>query len=506
MPGVRYTTSLEGAAGVRVNEVTPPAVVVGAQQRTPIIVGECVKGPVDEAVLITSVQQFLNVFGGRDAVSGGAFAGAIWRSMLNKTMTAFYAVRAAAAAAVAATADFNETATPVLRVTASSVGAWGNGITVDIATATDGTSTKRDVVVRWRKGEEGSAGGREERFRNLDVTTGNDNTSQVLARVSSDGNELLVTLEKLADGTPDLVTATALTTGADGTIADTDFTGSGRALEAADAVSDAVYRHVGGRSTAAVKTKILALAGAQNAGFWIVGPDDSAVTRADWITEVDAYPRTDRVIFTFSHSLTLDGATAELVEAEPMDWMSNILSQTPINISPATVDAVSLTTGIASLVQTLSVADYDAFADASICAMEFDPDYGFKFVDGFNGLLEDGTARRAITRRQGVDFLIANLAKRAKADVGKPNTRTRRNERAAAYEGFLRANQREEFVVAEGPDGADGFIVDMESLNTQASRALGVQKDLVRVQSIPDGRIIQLVAEIGPTVTFAEEA
>jgi len=507
MPGIRYTTSLDGAAGVRVDEVTPPAVVVGVQQQTPLIVGECVKGPVDEPVLITGVQQFLNVFGGRDTVSGGTFTGLIWRALLNKTMTAFYAVRAAAAAAAAATVELLDGATPVLQVDASSVGAWGNGITVDVVAATDGDANKVDVIARWRKGQEATAGGREERFRNISITAGNDNTAAALAAVSSDGNLLLITLTKLADGVPDPIAAAALTTGSDGSIADTDFTATGRALEVAATVKDAVYRHVSGRSNTAVKAKIVTLAGTANSGDWLIGPDNSAVTAADWITEVNALARSDRFIATFNHPRTLDGATAEIIEAEPMDWMSNILSQTPINISPASVDSVRYTRGIASLVQgNLSDEDYDSLGNASITAMEFDPDYGFKFVEGCNALLEDGTARRRITRRQLTDFILANLAKRAKADTEKPNDQLLRDERAAAYESFLRGLQNERFGVEAQAGGTDGFRVDLESLNTPEQRALGIQKDLVRVKLIPDTRILQLVGEVGSTVTFAEEA
>lgn len=502
MPTIRYTTTTdfsELAAGVFIAEQTPPAVATGASIRTPGIVGECVRGPVDDPIAVTSTQQLLNIFGGRDTVSNGAFTGDVYKALLNKTNGRVVVVRAAAAAATAATATFNDTATPVLQVDASSVGTWGNGVTIDIVAASDGDANKFDLIARWRANESG-AGGQVQRFTNLDISTGINNLA---ARVG-DSNTNLVTLTKLADGRPDDVSGTALTTGSNGTIADTDFTGTGRALDKIATATGVGHVHVAGRSTTAIKTAMASKASASNDRLYLIGPDDETVTLADAITELGTLSRSDRLVYCFNHPLTLDPDTSSAIVTEPMDWMSNALARLDVEFSPAIRDVAEFYGGIIRLsFQDLTDGDYDSAFAAGISALERDVDSGFLWRDGVTTFLPDGTDRNVIPRRRSVDFLLQNIARLAKNDVNKPNTSNSRSRRAAAYRGFLGALQREERIVDRASDGeSDGFIVDLESGNDPAQRALGIQKDIIRVRRIPEQRIINIISEIGTTVTI----
>lgn len=503
MAQVRFTTSTDFSqfsAGVFITEVAPPTVVTGAQIVTPLIIGECVKGPVDKAVRVTTLQRFLNIFGQREIVSGGTFAGDVYKALLNKTTGPFFVVRAAAAAAVAATVNLDDTATPVVQVDANSVGTWGNGVSVTVADATDGDANHFDLVATWRANET-QKGGQTQRFTNLDVSaTGNDN---LLARVEEDDSNLIV-LTKLADGRPDNGTF-ALTTGADGSIADTDFTAAGRAIDVAVNAVGVGHAHVAGRSNSVIKAVMATKAGLDNSKLFLVGPDDETISLATAITEVGALARSDRLIYCFGHIKTLDPDTATKVINEPMDIMSNDLGLLPVELGPGIVEVGRFNVGIAEFAGTaqtsLQDADYDAAFVAGISALENDVDAGFIWRDQVTTFLQDGTDRFVLPRRRQVDFILQNLGRLAKNDVNQSNTPFRRRLRAAAASSFLRSLMNSETIVDFAEDAqSDGFIYDTESGNDPSQKALGIQKDLVRVRRIPESRIINLVSQIGTTV------
>src|SRR5208283_2359494 len=125
--------------------------------------------------------------------------------------------RVAAAAAATASVSLLATATPILKVEASSVGTWANGatgfgITAAVTAATDGNSNHRNVVVTY--------GGKTYTYANIDIsTTGADNTASVVGNDPT--NPVVIT--KLATGVPDVASAANLTGGADGTVAASDF-------------------------------------------------------------------------------------------------------------------------------------------------------------------------------------------------------------------------------------------------------------------------------------------
>lgn len=505
MAGVRTTNTTDFsslAAGVFITEIPPPAVVVGAQQTRSLIVGECVKGPVDKAVEIRSPTQLSNIFGARDIVTGGPFAGHVWRALLNKLSGVLTIVRAAAADAVAATVNLLDTATPVVRVDAANVGSWGNGVSATVSDATDGVADHFDMTVSWRANETG-AGGQTQRFTNLDVSaTGNNNLA---VRVPT-GDSVLVVVSKLADGRPDNGTFPLLT-GSDGTITDTDFTATGRALDVASTAQGIGQRHVAGRSNTVIKTAVATKAGLATTGFWLVGPDDESVAMTAAIADVGTLSRSDRLEYCFGHTLTLDPDTGNLVVQEPMDVKSNNLSRLPVHLGTGISDVGAFNVGIASFADvaqtSLADTDYDVAFVAGITALERDADNGFVWRDQVTTFLQDGTDRFVEPRRRQVDFLLQNVGRLAKQDVNEPNSALARQRRAGAASAFLRSLMKSQIIVDRAEDGkSDGFSYDTESGNDPAQKALGIQKDLMRVRRIPEARIIHLVSEIGTTVTI----
>jgi hypothetical protein len=490
------------AAGVFITDVSPPAVVQGVSAINSVIVGECVKGPVDRAVQIRSVQQLRSIYGGRDIVTGGAYAGHVFRDLLNKTTpSGFWVVRAAADAAAAATLNLLDGATPVVQVDASSVGAWGNGAKVQVTAATDGDPNHFDLIATWRPNEAAS-GGSTQRFTNLDVSaTGNNNLP---TRVGT-GDEVLITVTKLADGVPDVLVATPLTGGTDDTIADTDFTATGRALDVAAGIKRVGQRHVAGRANAVIKGAVATKAGAASEGFWLLGPDDETVTITAALAEVATLARNTRLLYCWGHTKTLDNETGNLIVQEPMAVKSNNLARQPVHLGTGTIEVGGYNGGIADWASAAqsSVADgdYDAMFAAGITALERDADNGWIWRDQVTTFLQDGTDKFMEPRQRQVDFLLQNMAARAKNDINKPNTQLARGLRRTANESFLRGLMGQQLIVAPAEDGiSDGFVYDTESFNDPAQKALGVQKDVVRVRRIPEARIINLVGQIGTTV------
>jgi hypothetical protein len=518
MPAARFLTSDNfGAPGLYIRERVPEGVVAGDQVNDVAVAGVCVRGPVDTPVEVGSPARFTEVFGSRDAGAGGPIVGEVWKFFLNKPFGRVIVVRAAAAAAVKASFTLETAAggggTAVLRVDASSPGLWGNDVQVKVAAASDGVSTKFNLTVRYL--------GKQVVYQNLDINlTGADNTSLVL------GNDVsnLVTLGKLANGRPvnhaptvdgadadgfvnlgETVAAFTSVAGTDGTIADSDFTAANRAIDQIANFRGVGAAAVAGRSNAAVKAALLTKAAASNDRLFLVCPDASSTSAASAITEVGTL-RDDRIVYCFNHPTTLDPQTAELITVEPHSFMASILSQSDADVHPGCVDAKAQTGGIRALTfENLDAAQYDSFDAAGVCALERHDTGGFVFVSGTTSDLTQ--SRRQIDARRTIDFLIRAIAQRLEDDVKKPNTLTRRIRSRAAVFSFLEGQSKQERYVNKLASGAVAAEVTNDaSVNTSADQALGIQKMLVRAQLIPQNLVVQLIAEIGTTVTVTEVA
>jgi hypothetical protein len=494
MPAPRFITSDAqiGAEGLYIRSVAPPAVVGGVQNNIIGVTGRTVRGPAG-VVEINSPQRFIDVFGGRDYGSGGPIVGEIWKSLLNKPVGRLVVARAIASDAATAEADFVDGATPAINIAASSPGAWGNDIVVDIEAATDGDGDHFNLRVSYL--------GREVVYRNLDVTAGNDNLLQVIG----DDDANLVEVTKLADGRPDDAAAASLTdtAGDDGTLVDADYTAGGGPLDLLSGFKGVGIVYVAGHSTAAVKAQLLVLADASPDRLFLVCPDTAAITQAAAETEVAGLRSAlSRLVYCFNHPTTLDPETATLVTTEPHAWMASILSQTDADVHPGDDDSRQFTTGIRGLTfEGLQPGDYDSFREVGICAFERHQTGGHVFVSGVTTNLE----RPEITERRIRDFLISAMAQRTSGDVKKSNTQTRRDRRRADISGFLSGQARQGRYVDRLASGEPAFVYDTEVINSDEQRALGVQKDLARIRTIAFGLFIVLFEEVGATVQITEQ-
>jgi hypothetical protein len=490
--------------GLYIKERNPPATVSGVFLGDVGVVGECVRGPVDEVIEITSEARFREIFGGRDYGAGGTLIGKTWKALLNKPFGRLYVVRAAAAAAAVASFDWETAAggggTAVLRIAASSRGLWGNDVAFKVSAASDGNANHFNLTIRYL--------GNTVTYANLSVFTGEDNLATEIG--DDDGN--LVVCTKLASGRPvntsagvdgadtdafvnlgEVVASFVSVAGTDGAIADTDFTGTGKGMELLAAHRGVDVAFVAERSNATIKAKWNTLAATVSDRMFLMCADSAATSVSATATDAALY-RSDRIIYCFNHPNTLDPETAGVISSDPTSWMASILSQTDVDIHPGEEDTKPYLQGITSLAfESLARADFITLREAGVSALE--RDNGFNFVSGVTTSLTPG--KTEITRRRSTAYIQLSLADALKHSVKKKNTEARRRANAGMIQSFLSDLKRAEGIV-------EAFSVETEKLNTTAQRALGVEKILLRVKLL--GHMLHLVleTEIGTAVSITE--
>lgn len=468
-----------------IRERRSPGLVRGVFLGVVCVVAECLRGPVETPIEITSRERLIDVFGGRDLTGGGPILSRLWTFFLNKRFGKIVVVRVKATGAAASTLNLSDAnPTVIARVDAASVGAWGNLVTVAVQNATDGVNNHWNLVVKYL--------GKTVVIRNLDTTANHDNT---LARIPFDESNW-ITLTKVADGRPANSGDTALANGADGTPVDADYTGTGKALEIAAAAQGAGIVTVAERFSNAIKTKMYSLSATTFDRLWIMGAADETVNKSTAITDVANF-RSDRVIYAFNHAQTLDGDSAQNVYTHPAGWMASILANTDVDIHPGDSDNTVLTQAITALAfKGLQREDYISLREAGIAALERDD--GYSFVSGVTTSLDDGLTQ--ITRRRMADYILLSLTTSLKKSVKKKNTQTRRATNGGIVKSFLEPLKKAERVVE------DYEVPDPDSVNTQQSRAAGNERLVIRVSLIKHILSLILDAEIGTDTVIIRQA
>lgn len=479
-------TALEG---LYISERNPPGFITGVDLSTVGFVGGCVRGPVDRVITITSPSRFLEVFGGRlrPGASGGASVGKVWEALLNKRFGATIKVRrvVAAAAALATRSFSNAVPTAIIRVDATSVGAWGNDVSVSVVAATDADANHYNLVVSY--------GGKTTTYENLNTTAGNDNTTAVLG--DDLGNAIVVT--KLADGRPINSAAAALTSGSDGTIAATDFQTPLADMTSEPGVGVVLIPQLY-VTAATVNGYIVSQAATVSDRLFLTWSSDHTNTDTDEVTDIAAQitTRSDRIVWCYNSPWTADPELKADVQTPPHVWMASILSQVDVDIHPGSFETVALLAGITRVTQTaLSRGALTNLKRAGVCALERTND-GFQFRSGVTTSLVAG--KLEITRRRMTDFLQLSAASRLRYYVKGKNTPAFRASalgELAAFSEQLRASGR----VIEAFDAPT-------SIATPAERAQGLERLLWRVKLISHALYLVLETEIGTTVEVTEAA
>lgn len=517
MPQPRFQNSLSdqfGAPGVYIKELAVSAPVKGLFRGITGIGGECVRGPTGKFVVINSLQRFVDVFGGRDrGINGGTVNGKIWALLQNKQFGLLYIVRAVASDAV--TASFNaETAaggggTEVLHIAASSLGAWGNDVQWKVLAASNGVSTSFNLSIKLY--------GKSYLYENLSINGSDDNLAVTVG--ADDATPIVLT--KLASGRPvnsapstdgadangyinlgQTVASFTSVSGSDGTIADADFTGTGKVMEILNGTRGIDTCLIAGRSNSAIKTKALALAPTANSRLWLVCPDSSSISVSTAITEVSTL-RERHIVYVFNHVTDVDPVTGGQVTSEPHGYLASVLSQIEPDVHPGVAETADLTRGVVKLANELGDPDRDSLDAAGITFFNRDLDQNGNEVWLFgNGLTTDLTTNnRQIDGQRMKYFLISGLATRMRGDEKKPNTPTIRAARKAAFEAFLTELALAGRFVNTDDNKVPQFEVKNDAqVNAPSDVQAGIQRDLVRVQLIPKNLYLQLQVQIGVNV------
>ncbi len=472
-------TTWDDVDGIYVDESAPAPNVAGVAANIAILVGTAQRG-LPGLVEIGSIGEFFELYG-KSSSFGMNLA------IKNKKFGALKVIRVTAAAAATATKAFASSATDRISFTAKQgTGAYGNNITVTIET--------------------GSTAGK--KYTIIDTTPGGVMLKEVydnieIADIETDlpfADSLLVTVAVLSSAVePSNAAATALASGSDGTVADTDYQtalafaeseGAGNILflDSYNATRNG-YLKV---HAAATTDKMVICAGAEG---------DSVATA---ITDVASFRDTEgRIIYAYPWVQTsIDGV---LTQTSPASWYASIISQTAPNIDPAFVKNSQFLAGVTALKRSLSKANYISLAAAGISAFEFDSDIGFKVKSGVTTQIADSSLVM-ILRRRMADYLTNSAAKFLKNFQNAVNSRENRALVKGSLLTFI-TNQENLGILPKDTELTSGKakLIDTESANTPTSVALGFFRIIWKQRIFSSMRYIVLSAQIGESVVVTEQ-
>lgn len=469
-------TEFNAVDGIVIDETAPPASISGVQSNIAILVGQFERGP---ATLEEpgSTGNLLEQYG--PTLTTGK------RALANKRFARLKIVRVIASDAVAATLTVDDGATTdILKFDAKDKGAYGNNLQVLIE-ASSGTGKKYTF-------SDTTAGSiiADEVYDGIVVT---DIDSSTFA-----GSKLINVTVLDTSAEPADQVATALASGAEGTIADTDYE-TAIAAAAEEGAGNFLFLD-DYNATRSGYLKVHAAA-TQDKMVLICGGEDDAVSAA--ITDVDNYRDTDgRIIYAYPYvQTTIAGAKSF---ENPCSFYASLLSQTSPHIDPAFAGNAGFLAGIEKLKLTLSRADYIQMKEAGISAFEIDRNIGPKVKSGIVTQIVN-SSKVMIHRRRMADYLTDSTAQFLVNYQNAVNSSSNRAEVKGAMLDFIR--DQEIAGILPGDDEVQtgsAKLVDTESLNTDSSIAQGFFKILWKQRIFSSMRFIVLQAEIGESVVVTD--
>jgi hypothetical protein len=471
-------TDFASVDGIIINESAPPSQIAGVPTNVAILVGQFERGDVS-LQSVGSIGELFEMYGKNDLFSGNL-------ALKNKRFGSLKVVRVDATGAVKATKTFQSGgAVNIIKFDALYKGAYGNGIKVTVAAGS--TSGSKYTV------QDTNAGAvlPDEIYDNVVITT--------VAANNPFANSKLVAVTVLASSAePAAAAATALATGSDGAAVDTDYQAAiaKTEVEAAGNILflDAYNTTRNGylkTSMANTQDKMCVVCGADG--------DSKATALSDAALNRDA---DGRIIYAYPWVVTnINGVN---VHQNPAGFYASLLSQISPNIDPAYAANTQYLPGIVGLVSQLTRADYIALMAGGISAFEIDSDIGPKVKSGVVTQIAD-TSKLMVFRRRMADYLTYSIAKFLKNYQNAPNSRGNRDAVKAAILAFIQRSEQDG-VLPSDKDVKSGIakLVDTESLNTDATIALGYFKILYKQRIFSSMRFIVLQAQIGESVVVTE--
>lgn len=323
--------------------------------------------------------------------------------------------------------------------------------------------------------------------------------ADITAATFADSQLVDVTVDD-ADVQPATVGFTALESGAEGTIDDTDYETAIAIAEASNAGNVLFLDSYNSVRNGYLKTHAAAT---QDKMVIVCGQESDSVATA--IADVANYRDTaGRIIYAYPYvETTINGA---LEFTPPASWYASIISQTSPHIDPAAADNSQFLAGITDLKKNaLSRADYIQLMNAGISAFEYQDGFGYKVKSGVVTQIAN-SSKVMVFRRRMADYLTNSAANFLINYQNKPNTEQNRREVKGAFLNFIQQQESLKILPRDAEvQTGEAKLVDTESLNTDNSIAAGFFRILWRQRIYSSMRFITVEAEIGESVVVTEQ-
>lgn len=314
------------------------------------------------------------------------------------------------------------------------------------------------------------------------------------------GSQLIDVTVVSALAEPENMAATNLASGSEGTLVNGDYE---------DAIDLAGVEKAGNvlflDSYNATRNGYLKVHAATYTNKMVIVCGAEGDSRATAITDVANYRDSEgRIIYAWPYvQTTIDGV---LEFTPPASWIASVFSQVAPHIALSWTQNTQYLAGVTALKTYESRAGYIALDQAGICALERDLDIGFLVKNAIVTQIAN-SSKRTILRRRMADFLTDSIALFLKNYQNDVNSTAKRDEVKAAILNFDSLLVQSK-VLPGTQDVKDGspFLVDTESLNTDAVVASGMFKILYKRRIFSSMRYIVLQAEIGESVVVTEAA
>lgn len=469
-------TQYDDVDGIVVDETAPSPNIQGSPANIAIMVAQAQRGD-QELVDVGSIGEFHESFG-KSLTHGANIA------LKNKKFGRLRFVRVIASDAVKATLAFQSSTTDRITFTAKYYGAYGNLITVTIES---GSTTGKKYTI---KDTNPYAVLPIEVYDNLAITAIDSTTFA--------NSKLITAVVNSSAAEPSNAAATVLASGAEGTVADTDYQTALALCEVEkagnfiflDSYNDVRNGYLKTHA-AATTDKMVIMAGAET---------DS---RATAVTDVaDKRDTEGRIIYAWPWVKTNVNGTDAWVS--PASFYAALLSQIGPHVDPSFTQNAQYLGGISDLKFKPNRTDYIALKDAGISAFEIDDDFGVVIKSGIVTQIAN-SSKVTILRRRMADYLTSSVARYLKNYQGAVNSVENRREVKGAIAAFDRL-QEEAKILPKDSDVKTGKakLIDTESLNTDNSVALGYFKVKYKRRIFSSMRFIVLIAEIGESVVVTE--
>ena len=472
-------TQFDDIDGIIIDEQAPPPSITGVSANTAILVGQFERGPAALSLPLGSIGEFREVYGA-DKSQGGN------QQLANKRYGRLRIIRVVASDAAKSTLTIDDGATTdILKFDAKYEGAYGDSIKVTVEAGSEAVGKKYTI-----QDTSANAVLPIEVYDQVEVASIVDSTfaSSKLVDVT-----VLATSAEPAD-----VAATALASGSDGTIADTDYESSIALAEEEKAGNVIFLDSYNATRNGYLKTHV---SGTQDKMCIVCG--DAGDDRAAAVTDAANYRDSDgRIIYAWPYVKTvINGAE---VLTPPAAWVASIFTQVSPHVALSYTGNTGFLAGITDLEYKEGRNGYIALNEAGVCALERDLDVGFLVKNAVTTNIIN-SEKREILRRRMADFLTDSIALYLKNYQNDVNSQDKRDEVKGQILEFDARLVRDGIVPSDSEvKGGGALLVDTESLNTDDVIALGQFRILYKRRIYSSMRFIVLQAEIGTGVVVTE--